>query len=180
MAEWGLLADTTLQSGCCRGNEAVQCMLSLSLNQLSLTEDLGRQSWLYQGLPWEPVFCLSFLFFCGQVGSHLLQELASVSEPGTMAKSQAPAWLQYPSSGCAYLALFSLNKPPCRRPVLDTITEVSPAAPMGTSKGLSEERAAPCNVPRSKWDRNQTHYFSPVLAASVSQQELGAQSLLHQ
>lgn len=114
---------------------------SLALNQLSLTEDLGRQSWLHQGLPWDPVFSLS-LFFCRQVGSHLLQELASVSEPGTMAKSQAPGWLPYPSSGCAYLSLFPLNKPPCRRPVLDTITEVSPSASTGTSKGFGEKRAA--------------------------------------
>ncbi|KTG01719.1 hypothetical protein cypCar_00034371 [Cyprinus carpio] len=56
-----------------------------------------------------------------QVGSHLLQELAPVSEPGIQAKSQAPAWLPYPSSGCAYCSLFPLNEPLCRRPVLDTI-----------------------------------------------------------
>ncbi|RXN24879.1 hypothetical protein ROHU_021832 [Labeo rohita] len=95
-----------------------------------------------------------------QVGSHLLQELAPVSEPGTPAKSQAPAWLPYPSSGCAYCSLFPLNEPPCRRPVLDTIRRdekrqvqrqpISPAVhgaaaalPLGSRKTGAQPRQGP-------------------------------------
>ncbi|KAL1273113.1 hypothetical protein QQF64_028975 [Cirrhinus molitorella] len=123
MAEWGLLAGTTFESGCCRGNEAVQCALSLPKPAQS-----DRRPWQAILAPPEPAVrtCFLSLFFCRQVGSHLLQELALVSEPGTLAKSQAPAWLPYPSSGCAYCSLFPLNEPPCRRPVLDTIRGVSP------------------------------------------------------
>lgn len=112
---------------------------SLSLSKPAQSD---RRPWQAILAPPEPAVRTCFLspFFCRQVGSHLLQELAPVSEPGTPAKSQAPAWLPYPSSGCAYCSLFPLNEPPCRRPVLDTFRGVSPQAPTGRSKGFSQDR----------------------------------------
>ncbi len=115
-------------------------MKQFNARTLSKPAQSDRRPWQAILAPPEPAVrtCFLSLFFCRQVGSHLLQELAPISEPGTPAKSQAPAWLPYPSSGCAYCSLFPLNEPLCRRPVLDTIR--GPEATIGWSKGFSEDR----------------------------------------